>query len=150
MRRACHSPAGGTMTIATDARVDAYIQSAPEFAQPILVKLRDLVHIACPEVIETIKWGVPAYEYKGILAVTAAMKQHAVFNLWKGELIPEVKQLYSEKSSTAMGTFGKITSVDELPPDDKIIGWIKVAMDLNERGVKLPQRSRTEPKPGAD
>jgi uncharacterized protein YdeI (YjbR/CyaY-like superfamily) len=138
------------MAVATDARVDTYIENAPEFARPILVKLRELVHIACPEVAETIKWGAPAYEYKGILAIMASMKRHAVFNLWKGELIPEVKELYSEKFNTAMGTFGKITTVDDLPADDKIIGWIHVAMDLNERNVKLPQRSRAEPKPEAD
>ena len=41
-----------------------------------------------------------------------------------------------------MGTFGKITSVQDLPADDKIIDWIRQAMDLNERGVKLPQRSK--------
>lgn len=138
------------MAVATDTRVDAYIEHAPEFARPILVKLRELVHIACPDVTETIKWGVPAYEYEGILAIMASMKRHAVFNLWKGELIPEVKELYSEKFSMAMGTFGKITSVDDLPPDDKIISWIHAAMDLNERGVKLPQRSRTDPKPEAE
>jgi uncharacterized protein YdeI (YjbR/CyaY-like superfamily) len=138
------------MAVATDRRVDAYIENAPEFAQPILTKLRELVHTACPDVTETIKWGAPAYEYKGILAIMAAMKHHAVFNLWKGELIPEVKELYSEKFSMAMGTFGKITSVHELPADDKIIGWIRQAMELNERGVKLPQRSRSEPKPESD
>jgi uncharacterized protein YdeI (YjbR/CyaY-like superfamily) len=138
------------MVVATDRRVDAYIENAPEFAQRILIKLRELVHIACPDVTETIKWGAPAYEYKGILAIMAAMKRHAVFNLWKGELIPEVKELYSEKFSMAMGTFGKITTVGDLPPDEKIIGWIRQAMELNERGVKLPQRSRSEPKPEAD
>ena len=138
------------MVVATDRRVDAYIENSPEFAQPILIKLRELVHLACPEVIETIKWGAPAYEYKGILAIMASTKRHAVFNLWKGELIPEVKELYSEKFSMAMGTFGKITSIDDLPPDDKVIGWIKQAMELNERGVKLPQRSRSEPKPEVD
>jgi uncharacterized protein YdeI (YjbR/CyaY-like superfamily) len=133
-----------------DRRVDAYIESSPEFARPILIRLRELIHAACPDVSETIKWGAPAYEYKGVLAIMAAMKQHAVFNLWKGDLIPEVKERYREKSSMAMGTFGKITSVHDLPPDDKIIAWIKQAMELNERGVKLPQRSRSEPKREVD
>jgi uncharacterized protein YdeI (YjbR/CyaY-like superfamily) len=147
MRQACYFSAGEVIVIATDTRVDAYIENSPEFAQPILVKLRELVHTACPEVTETIKWGAPAYEYKGVLAIMASMKHHAVFNLWKGELIPEVKELYSEKFSMAMGTFGKITSVEDLPPDEKVIGWIREAMELNARGVKLPQRTRSEPKP---
>jgi uncharacterized protein YdeI (YjbR/CyaY-like superfamily) len=138
------------MVTAVDRRVDAYIESSPEFARPILIRLRELIHAACPDVSETIKWGAPAYEHRGVLAIMAAMKQHAVFNLWKGDLIPEVKELYREKSSMALGTFGKITSVHDLPPDDKIIAWIKQAMELNERGVKLPQRSRSEPKREVD
>ena len=133
-----------------DPRIDAYIDQAAPFAQPILVHLRELIHRGCPDVTETIKWGVPAYECMGILALTAAMKQHAIFSLWKGELIPEVKALYGERADDAMGTFGKITKLSDLPDDQKIIDWIRQATDLNERKVKLPQRSRTEPKPEVD
>jgi uncharacterized protein YdeI (YjbR/CyaY-like superfamily) len=138
------------MAARRDERVDAYIEQAAPFAQPILRHLRDLVHRASPDVTETIKWGAPAYEYKGILAIMASMKHHAVFNLWKGELIPDVQAAYADKFDEAMGTFGKIRSVEELPPDEKVIGWIKEAIDLNERGVKLPQRSRKEPAPEVD
>src|SRR5687767_8992009 len=128
---------GGVMAVSCDERVDTYIEQAAPFAQPILRHLRKLVHQACPDVVETIKWGAPSYEYKGILAVMASMKHHAVFNLWKGELIPEVQAAHAKKFNEAMGTFGKITAVEDLPPDEKVIAWIKQAMDLNERGVKL-------------
>lgn len=130
------------MAVERDDRVDAYIENAAPFAQPILRHLRALMHAACPDAVETIKWGAPAYEYQGILAVMAAMKHHAVFNLWKGELIPDVQAMYGHRAGEAMGTFGKITRLADLPPDEKIIAWIREAMDLNERGVKLPQRSR--------
>ena len=53
------------MVVATDARVDAYIADAPEFAQPILVKLRELVHTACPDVTETIKWARAGVRVQG-------------------------------------------------------------------------------------
>jgi uncharacterized protein YdeI (YjbR/CyaY-like superfamily) len=133
---------GCFVAVQRDDRVDAYIEDAPPFAQPILKHLRTLVHEACPYAIETIKWGAPAYEFKGILAIMASMKHHAVFNLWKGQLIPDVQVVYAEKFDEAMGTFGKITKLADLPADDKIIDWIHQAMDLNERGVKLPQRSK--------
>ena len=50
-----------------DKRVDAYIAKSSEFARPILRQLRDIVHEACPEVEETIKWGFPHFDYKGML-----------------------------------------------------------------------------------
>jgi hypothetical protein len=39
-----------------DKRVDAYILKSADFAIPILTHLRELVHVACPEVVEAMKW----------------------------------------------------------------------------------------------
>lgn len=49
-----------------DPRIDAYIAKAAPFAQPILAHLRALVHEACPEVEETIKWSSPFFLYRGM------------------------------------------------------------------------------------
>lgn len=38
-----------------DPRVDAYIAKAAPFARPILTALRNGMHMACPDVVETIK-----------------------------------------------------------------------------------------------
>ena len=70
-----------------DPRVDAYIARAADFARPILLRVRKLVHAACPDVTEAIKWGVPFYEHKGILLATPAFKQHCALIFWKGKLI---------------------------------------------------------------
>ncbi|MFL5467593.1 MAG: DUF1801 domain-containing protein, partial [Gemmatimonadaceae bacterium] len=92
-----------------DPRIDAYIAKSADFAKPILVYLRELVHEACPNVDETIKWGMPHFDYHGILCGMAAFKQHCAFNLWKGSLI------VGEASREAMGHFGRITQVSDLP-----------------------------------
>lgn len=55
-------------------QVDAYIAKAAPFAQTILDHLRQLVHQACPEVQETIKWGFPHFEYHGILCSMALLR----------------------------------------------------------------------------
>jgi hypothetical protein len=47
-------------------RVDEYITEAPEFARPILRKLRRLFHKASPTVEENLKWNSPTFEHKGI------------------------------------------------------------------------------------
>ena len=130
-----------------DKRVDAYIAKAQPFAQPILKKLRELVHKANPEVQETIKWGFPCFDYKGPFCSMASFKQHAVFGFWKFQLLKDPKgylQQRSNQGGDSMGNLGRISSLKELPPDSAIIDFVKQAKKLNDDGVKMPAR---KPKP---
>ena len=68
--------------------VDAYIAKSAEFARPILAHLREVVHAACPDVEETMKWSFPHFEYRGLLCSMAAFKEHCAFGFWKGSLVP--------------------------------------------------------------
>jgi uncharacterized protein YdeI (YjbR/CyaY-like superfamily) len=120
-----------------DPRIDAYIEKSAEFAQPILAHLRKLVHKACPDVKETLKWSMPSFEYKGILCGFAAFKQHCTFGFWKQSLM-ETDAFPAEK--TAMGSFGRIASKKDLPADKVIIGLIHQAMELNEKGIKVEKK----------
>lgn len=122
-----------------DSRVDGYILKSAEFAKPILSHLRKLVHEACPDVVETIKWGMPFFDYKGPLCNMASFKQHCSFGFWKSALMKDAPQL-KDNNEQAMGHLGKITSVNDLPPNKKITAWIKEARKLNDDEVKLPER----------
>jgi uncharacterized protein YdeI (YjbR/CyaY-like superfamily) len=124
-----------------DERIDAYIAGAPEFARPILKHLRTVVHEACPDVQETLKWKMPAFEYKGLLCGMAAFKQHATFGFWKGKLIVDTKDRDLED---AMGQFGCLTSVKDLPAKRVLVGYVKKAMALNDAGVTV--KRVTKPK----
>ncbi len=126
----------------TNPEVDTYIKKAQPFAQPILKHVRQLMHTGCPELTETIKWGMPHFEYHGVIASMAAFKEHAVFGFWKEDLIPGMKQYIKEKE--AMGSWGRITSLKGIPPDKEIIAFVRDAAELNEKGVKSPKRA---PKP---
>jgi uncharacterized protein YdeI (YjbR/CyaY-like superfamily) len=128
---------------ARDPRFDAYIQKAPPFARPILSHLRDVVHAACPEVVEEMKWSSPHFTYRGMLAHMAAFKQHCAFGFWKGALVMGD----DERARDAAGQFGRITSLDDLPPDDVLTGYIHQAMRLNEAGAKAPARPPKHPRP---
>lgn len=129
-----------------DPRIDTKIKAAPEFARPILAHLRELAHKGCPEAEETVKWGMSHFTYRGsILFGMGSFKAHATMGFWLGGLIVDDKA--SEK---AMGQFGRITSLRDLPPDKTILGFIKKAMGLIDAGVKNPTRSaetRAKPKP---
>ena len=131
----------------TDPRVDAYIAAAPEFARPILEKARAIVHEACPQVEETMKWSMPTFVYAGgILCGMAAFKQHATFGFWKHALV-----MGEGGERTGMGSFGKMTSVRDLPPKKELVALVRKAMALDEGGVTTPRaRSRSAPRPPAE
>ena len=125
-----------------DPRIDAIIARSADFAKPILTHLREAVHAGCPDVVETIKWGMPAFEYKGPMCQMAAFKQHCVFGFWKGKLVLEGDY----KGEEAMGNFGRVTSLRDLPPKKTLVALVKKAAALNEAGVKVP-RTKKRPKP---
>ena len=119
-----------------DPRIDAYIARQADFARPILEHLRGVVHAACPDCEETMKWSSPTFMYRGeMLAGMAAFKAHATFGFWKGSLVvgEGAEQL------SAMGQFGRLTSLEDLPRREVLEALIKKAMKLNEEGVKAPR-----------
>ncbi|TXH64699.1 MAG: hypothetical protein E6Q88_15180 [Lysobacteraceae bacterium] len=106
-----------------DPRIDAYIANSAEFARPILIHLRQIVRTACPDAEETIKWGMPHFLYRGkILCSMAAFKQHCAFGLWRGAEVIE------QASDEAMGQFGRIASVRDLPGKKILAGYLGQGM----------------------
>lgn len=123
-----------------DPRIDAYIARAADFAQPILKHIRKLVHAACPEVVETMKWSFPHFEHKGVLCSMASFKQHCSFGFWKGDLIFGKRGTQDD----AMGQFGRLTAISDLPNDRILTGYIRKAAQLNEAGIKRPAPVRSK------
>ncbi len=122
----------------TDPRIDAYIAKSADFAKPILTHIRKLVHKACPQVEETMKWSFPHFDYKGeMMCSMAAFKQHCAFGFWKAALMSDKTLVENAKGETAMGHMGRITSLKDLPTNKQMIAYIKEAMKLNDDGVKV-------------
>jgi uncharacterized protein YdeI (YjbR/CyaY-like superfamily) len=115
-------------------RVDAYLIKVQPFAQPIMRHLRELVHKACPEVEETIKWSRPFFQYRGaILCNMSAFKEHCSFGFW-GEEIGAVLREAAVLKEGGMGSLGRITSVADLPSDKQMLGWIRQAAAFVDSG----------------
>ena len=106
-----------------DPRVDAYIEKSQPFARPILKHIRKVVHAGCPGVEETMKWSAPHFDYKGVMCGMAAFKEHCAFGFWKASLLG----VAGEKSRDAMGQFGCVKSIKDLPPEKKLIALVKAA-----------------------
>ena len=114
--------------MSTDPRIDSYISKAPEFAQPILTYLRDLVHKTVPDAGEDIKWGMPCLTYKGKnLAGMAAFKAHCSFGV-HGD----------GRAIEGMGQYGKMSSMDDMPSDATIVTALLAAKDrIDSTGTAL-------------
>lgn len=104
--------------------IDAYIEKAADFAQPILKHLRELVHKACPEVEETLKWSGAAYVHRGIVCITMAFKNHCSLIFWQ----KSVRQALSSDGFELR----RIRRLSDLPKDSVLIKSIRESVRLNE------------------
>ena len=127
----------------TDPRVDAYLAAAPDFARPILEHLRALVHRAVPDAVETMKWSRPHFEHHGLLAGMSAFKAHVAFGLWRAGDVGASAAGAGAVGADGMGQFGRIGRLADLPPDERLVGWLQAAARLNEAG---PRRRAAHPK----
>ncbi len=130
----------------TSAQVDAYIAAAAPFAQPILRKLRQLYHQACPEIEETLKWGAPTFMHRGIVGGMAAFKKHAYFGFWKAKLMRDPHGLFRRRSRSSFNA-DQLTDVSELPSDAILLAYIRQAVKLNADGVPLPRTKARASRP---
>ncbi len=132
--------------------VDAYIAKSADFAKPILKHVRKLMHKGCPTIEETIKWGVPAFEREGMVALMAAFKKHVAFGFWSEKLIRErlgadSKRMFPKDAKLGMGGRRYLARA-ELPADAVILRAVKVAVALNESGERPKRALKRKPPPG--
>ncbi len=127
-----------------NAEVDAYIAEAAPFARPILKKVRAAFHRGCPDLEERLKWGVPSFEYRGLMGGMASFKSHVAWGFWRQKEMDDPHGIF--KGEGMMGG-GKITDVAELPAENVIVEYVKAACRLNETGPM--KRGRAKPKPEA-
>jgi uncharacterized protein YdeI (YjbR/CyaY-like superfamily) len=126
----------------TDPRIDAYIVKAQPFARPILEKVRERIHAAAPEAVETMKWSAPGFTVNGkILLMMAAFKEHAALNFWRGQELGD-----GSPKAGAMGQFGRLTSVGDLPADAELDALIREAAAL-AKTAPAPRKPKQAPKP---
>ena len=127
----------------TDPRVDAYIESAAAFAQPLLRQWR--AWMRHPQVEEAIKWGMPHFVYKGkLLGAMAAFKSHCAFGFWAGEVA-------QRGDSKAMGQFGRVSAKAEMPKAAEVKALLKAALAAIDAGTPARERGarKTPPTPEA-
>lgn len=124
-----------------EPRIDAYLADAPDFARPILERLRQDVHAACPDVVETIKWSRPHFMLEGkLLCGMSAFKAHCAFGFWEREGAPGGQ-------GGAMGDFGRIQTLADLPSRAELRKQIKAAAALLQAGAPRAAKPNRTPRP---
>ena len=124
----------------SNPEVDAYIENAADFAQPILRKIRRLVHKGCPEVRETIKWSSPHFDYQGIMMGMASFKAHINLGFWKGAEMSDPESLFAGAMGKTCVTAIKISKISELPSDKILLAYVKEAAKLNAAKLDAPKK----------
>jgi uncharacterized protein YdeI (YjbR/CyaY-like superfamily) len=120
-----------------DERIDAYIAKSADFAKPILIHIRQVVHRASPLINETVKWGMPFFDYKGPICMMASFKQHCAFGFWKASRLSDPQGLLrGSDEEAAAGSFGRINKMEDLPSEEALMGFVRQMIALNESGVK--------------
>jgi uncharacterized protein YdeI (YjbR/CyaY-like superfamily) len=128
--------------LSREPSIDAYIAKAQPFARPILERVRERVHAVLPDVEEAMKWSMPAYLVGGkIVLITSSFKAHAALNFWRGQEIGD-----GQPKAGAMGQFGRLTSVDDLPPDRELDALIREAAAI-AKTAPAPRKAKHAPKP---
>ncbi|NMP30123.1 hypothetical protein HII17_00990 [Thalassotalea sp. M1531] len=118
--------------MAENEEITQYIEQASNFAQPILIKLRALIHQAAPDIDEVIKWRQPCFEKNGLICATAAFKKHINFSFFNGKHLTDKSGMFTDNENNNLGSI-KITSLDTLPADDIIIDFIQQAIVYNRQ-----------------
>lgn len=124
-----------------DPRIDAYIEKSAAFAKPVLNHIRKLIHLASPEIRETIKWGFPHFDYKGTICSMASFKEHCAFGFWKSSLLSDPYSILKKEASDSMGQLGRIKSIADLPSDEIFTAYILEAISLNDKGIRVVKKT---------
>lgn len=125
--------------------VDQYIAEAAEFAQPILKRLRSAFHQGCPQAAETIKWGIPNFEYHGIVGSMAAFKQHVSVGFWRSKEMKDSENIL-ERRAASMSNI-KFTELKEVPSVKVLASYVAQAAALNETAKSSPKNKKKASKP---
>lgn len=125
-----------------DKRIDAQIKTSAAFAQPIMEALREMVHVACPDVEETMKWSRPHFDYKGPFCGMAAFKAHMTFGFWKADLMKA-----HGADAKVLAKLDRMESIKDLPSKRAVMEVLKIAVAVNDAGLKTARTVSATPKP---
>jgi len=132
-----------------DPRLDLYIAKAAPFARPILEYIRDVVHEACPDVVETMKWQMPFFCHTNgkVVVFAGAFKEHLRFGIWNAEAAASLREAAGHNAG-ATGSTVIIRTMKDLPTRKKMLASFRqIWKDAGEGKTVMRRRDHQTPKP---
>jgi hypothetical protein len=134
------------MSYATDPRVDAYLDALPAWQREVCQQVRDLVHAADPDVVETIKRGrQPYFVLDGNICALLAAKDHVNVFLYDGGIVPDPNNIitggHDNKTARTVAVYEGETlnsaalgaMLAQIIADNRAGGWRKVKRERERR-----------------
>lgn len=78
-----------------DERVDAYIAQLDGWKRDAIVRLRELVHEAVPDIREDWKWDTPVFVGRANACAIGVFSDHVKVNFFKGATLPDPAGLFN-------------------------------------------------------
>ncbi len=131
------------MSLARDPRVDAYIDALPDWQQAICREVRDLLHEADPEIVETIKRTVqPYFVLDGNVAALLAAKDHVTVFLYDGGLAPDPAGIINGGHGNQSGRFIQVRRGEPINRDAMLALFRGIAADNRAGGWRKLKQGR--------
>ncbi|MDB5181411.1 MAG: hypothetical protein JWP13_174 [Candidatus Saccharibacteria bacterium] len=119
-------------------KITAYITQQEPWKQQVLKKLRGAMHNADPEIHESIKWGTPAFEHKGLVTWVFCASEWVHLSFQQGALLDASHNMWEEGPDTASQAKRtiKFREGDEVPVE-LIEHLVHEAVDNNIEGRRV-------------
>ena len=131
---------------ARSALIDDMIATTPDWRGETLARLREVVHIADPDIIEDVKWRRPAnpsgsavFEHNGIVCVGVILKERVRLGFWKGATLPDPHGLYNAQLSGNKSRAIDFHAGDDLRAD-ALTALIRAGVELNLTKAKSARK----------
>lgn len=131
-------------------QINQYIAEQDEWKRRLLVRLRQLIHAECTDVVETWKWNSPHFDHKGIMIGLQSFKEHVAVWFHKGSLIKDPKKLFQPLAKGEdKGMRAYHLREGDVINEKAFADLVCQAVELNEKGTKLtdakPKRTLVVP-----
>ena len=139
-------PVSEAVTYTADPRVDAYIDALPAWQQEICREVRELVHAAEPEVVETIKFrDRPYFVLEGNVCALLAAKDHVNVFLYDGGIVPDPEGIVTGghdnttartvaiREGEAINAPALSAMLRQIAADNRAGGWRKLKREGREK-----------------
>jgi len=114
-------------------KIDAYINSLPEWQRQICAKARELIHAADKDIVEEIKFtNRPYFTHKGNVCALLAAKNHVnvfIYDPIAADPGKIINQGHGNQTARAI----QITK-NHFPDEKSFVELIKAVVDNNEKG----------------